>query len=144
MLPDGRFVVSLPGNPYAGLVAVHSLSKRSNFAGCRLGFYAGDPEFFSGYAELGYFLTGESRGVWKAPGTRVIGGAINKRSPLVLRVTGVGEQSVLSGIVRLIDSGVDEPVVRGSLQLAVIVAVACALPGVFLVLRRMAMMWKAG
>jgi aspartate/methionine/tyrosine aminotransferase len=27
-----------------GLVAVHSLSKRSNFAGCRLGFYAGDAE----------------------------------------------------------------------------------------------------
>ncbi|MEZ5266378.1 MAG: aminotransferase class I/II-fold pyridoxal phosphate-dependent enzyme [Acidimicrobiales bacterium] len=29
---------------FKGLVAVHSLSKRSNFAGCRLGFYAGDPE----------------------------------------------------------------------------------------------------
>lgn len=27
-----------------GLVAVHSLSKRSNLAGARLGFYAGDPE----------------------------------------------------------------------------------------------------
>lgn len=27
-----------------GLVAVHSLSKRSNLAGVRLGFYAGDPE----------------------------------------------------------------------------------------------------
>lgn len=26
-----------------GLVAVHSLSKRSNLAGCRVGFYAGDP-----------------------------------------------------------------------------------------------------
>jgi succinyldiaminopimelate transaminase len=29
---------------FRGLVAVHSLSKRSNFAGCRLGYYAGDPE----------------------------------------------------------------------------------------------------
>lgn len=29
---------------FKGLVAVHSLSKRSNFAGCRLGYYAGDPE----------------------------------------------------------------------------------------------------
>ena len=56
----------------------------------------------SGYTDES-LLTGESRGVWKAPGARVIGGAINKRSPLVLRVTGVGEQSVLSGIVRLID-----------------------------------------
>ena len=27
-----------------GVVAVHSLSKRSNFAGARLGFFAGDPE----------------------------------------------------------------------------------------------------
>ncbi len=30
-------------NGVEGLVAVHSLSKRSNFAGGRLGFYAGDP-----------------------------------------------------------------------------------------------------
>lgn len=28
----------------AGLIAVHSLSKRDNFAGARIGFYAGDPE----------------------------------------------------------------------------------------------------
>jgi len=28
----------------AGVVAVHSLSKRSNLAGLRVGFYAGDPE----------------------------------------------------------------------------------------------------
>ena len=27
-----------------GVVAVHSLSKRSNLAGVRVGFYAGDPE----------------------------------------------------------------------------------------------------
>ena len=32
-----------------GVVAVHSLSKRSNFAGCRLGYYAGD-------ADLVYYL----------------------------------------------------------------------------------------
>ena len=29
---------------FQGLVAVHSLSKRSNLAGCRLGYYAGDAE----------------------------------------------------------------------------------------------------
>ncbi len=34
---------------FRGLVAVHSLSKRSNFAGCRLGYYVGD-------AELVYYL----------------------------------------------------------------------------------------
>src|SRR5581483_5505828 len=27
-----------------GVLAVHSLSKRDNFAGARIGFYAGDPE----------------------------------------------------------------------------------------------------
>src|SRR5207244_6235214 len=27
-----------------GLLAVHSLSKRDNFAGARIGFYAGDPD----------------------------------------------------------------------------------------------------
>lgn len=29
---------------HTGVVAVHSLSKRDNFAGARIGFYAGDPE----------------------------------------------------------------------------------------------------
>jgi succinyldiaminopimelate transaminase len=35
-----------------GLVAVHSLSKRSNLAGARAGFYAGDPELVGYLAEL--------------------------------------------------------------------------------------------
>ena len=48
-------------------------------------------------------LTGESRSVWKAPGDRVIGGAVNKQAPLVVRVEAVGEHSVLGGIVRLMD-----------------------------------------
>lgn len=39
----------LPGNSIVesgldGVIAVHSLSKRSNFAGARIGFYTGDPE----------------------------------------------------------------------------------------------------
>ena len=33
-----------PGAGSTGVVAVHSLSKRSNLAGVRVGFYAGDPE----------------------------------------------------------------------------------------------------
>jgi succinyldiaminopimelate transaminase len=36
----------------AGVVAVHSLSKRSNFAGMRLGFYAGDPSLVSYLREV--------------------------------------------------------------------------------------------
>lgn len=35
-----------------GVVAVHSLSKRSNLAGARAGFYAGDPELVTYLAEL--------------------------------------------------------------------------------------------
>ena len=35
-----------------GVVAVHSLSKRSNLAGVRAGFYAGDPELVSYLAEV--------------------------------------------------------------------------------------------
>lgn len=40
---------AIPGNSIVesgldGVVAVHSLSKRSNFAGARIGFYTGDPE----------------------------------------------------------------------------------------------------
>ena len=35
-----------------GVVAVHSLSKRSNFAGGRVGFYAGDPELVSYLREV--------------------------------------------------------------------------------------------
>ena len=32
------------GSGSEGVIAVHSLSKRSNLAGCRVGFFAGDPE----------------------------------------------------------------------------------------------------
>ena len=35
-----------------GVVAVHSLSKRSNFAGGRAGFYAGDPELVHYLSEV--------------------------------------------------------------------------------------------
>lgn len=35
-----------------GVVAVHSLSKRSNLAGARMGFYTGDPDLVSELAEL--------------------------------------------------------------------------------------------
>ncbi len=35
-----------------GVLAVHSLSKRSNLAGCRVGFFAGDPDLVSYLAEV--------------------------------------------------------------------------------------------
>ncbi len=48
-------------------------------------------------------LTGESRPVVKQPGDHVIAGSVNLESPLTLTVTGVGENTVLAGIVRLVD-----------------------------------------
>src|SRR5205085_8049572 len=35
-----------------GVVAVHSLSKRSNLAGLRIGFYAGDPDLVGYLSEV--------------------------------------------------------------------------------------------
>jgi len=48
-------------------------------------------------------LSGESLPVAKAPGDRVVGGCINGNGSFVLRVTAVGADTVLSGIVRLVD-----------------------------------------
>lgn len=48
-----------------GVLAVHSLSKRSNFAGVRAGFYAGDPELVHWFREirkhLGLLVPGPSQ-----------------------------------------------------------------------------------
>ncbi len=48
-----------------GVVAIHSLSKRSNFAGVRAGFYAGDPELVHWFREirkhLGLLVPGPSQ-----------------------------------------------------------------------------------
>lgn len=48
-------------------------------------------------------LTGESRPLPKTPGDHVFAGSINYESPLLIRVTGVGEETVLAGIARLLD-----------------------------------------
>ncbi|MHB1677651.1 MAG: heavy metal translocating P-type ATPase [Sulfuriferula sp.] len=48
-------------------------------------------------------LTGESRAVPKQAGDAVIAGSMNLEGPLTLQVTGVGENTVLAGIVRLVD-----------------------------------------
>lgn len=40
------------GGDHTGLLAVHSLSKRSNLAGYRLGFVSGDPELVAGLTAL--------------------------------------------------------------------------------------------
>ena len=48
-------------------------------------------------------LTGESRPVAKRAGDTVAGGSVNVASPLTVEVTRVGPDSVLAGIVRLMD-----------------------------------------
>ena len=53
-------------------------------------------------------LTGESKPVSKLAGSAVIAGSINLDSPLTLLVTGIGEHTVLAGIVRLLDHALAE------------------------------------
>jgi Cu2+-exporting ATPase len=53
-------------------------------------------------------LTGESHPVAKSPDSPVIGGSINLASPIVMRVERIGADTVLSGIVRLLDRALAE------------------------------------
>lgn len=53
-------------------------------------------------------LTGESRPLSKAEGDAVIAGSINYESPLTIKVSGVGENTVLAGIARLLDRAQSE------------------------------------
>ncbi len=53
-------------------------------------------------------LTGEARPVLKEPGSGVTGGALNIASPLLVRITRVGEDTVLSSILRLVGRGTAE------------------------------------
>lgn len=48
-------------------------------------------------------LTGESLPSGRGPGDVLIGGAVNVESPLLMRVEKVGEETVLSSILRLLD-----------------------------------------
>ena len=49
-------------------------------------------------------VTGEGMPVAKAPGARVIGGAVNGEGPLQVRATAVSTESTLAGIVRLVET----------------------------------------
>ena len=53
-------------------------------------------------------LTGESHPVAKHAGSDIIGGTLNLDSPLVVKVEKVGADTVLSGIVRLLDRALAE------------------------------------
>jgi Cu2+-exporting ATPase len=57
----------------------------------------------SGESEVNESLiTGESRPVRKRPGERVIGGAINGEGSLRVRVSAIGDETALAGIMRLV------------------------------------------
>ncbi|MDR1888056.1 MAG: heavy metal translocating P-type ATPase [Zoogloeaceae bacterium] len=53
-------------------------------------------------------LTGESRPVKKTPGDTVTGGAVNVESPLIVRVSAIGEGTRLSAIIRLMERAATE------------------------------------
>jgi Cu2+-exporting ATPase len=53
-------------------------------------------------------LTGESRPVTKRPGDMLTGGAVNLDGVITMRVTRTGENTVLAGIVRLMDRAQSE------------------------------------
>jgi heavy metal translocating P-type ATPase len=63
-----------------------------------------DGEVVSGESEVDEsLLTGEARPVAKGPGAAVIGGTVNGTGALVVRVTRVGKETVLAGIVRAVE-----------------------------------------
>lgn len=63
----------------------------------------------SGSSEISEALiSGESRGLPRTVGERVIGGAVNLASPLVIRVEKVGAATRLAAIVRLLDRALQE------------------------------------
>ncbi|MPS49534.1 heavy metal translocating P-type ATPase [Methylobacillus sp.] len=65
---------------------------------------AGDGVVIQGQSQVDEaLLTGESRPVAKLPGAYVYAGSVNYESPLQVRVTGLGEQTVIAGIARLLD-----------------------------------------
>ena len=68
-----------------------------------------DGEVVEGVSEADEsLLTGESRTLPKRVGETLIGGAINVSSPLVMRVTQVGQSTVLAGMLRLLDRAQSE------------------------------------
>ncbi len=102
----------LPGYPDTReeelVAAVHLIPGEFVMVGAGESFPA-DGEVAEGRSSVDEsLLTGESHPVAKHAGTGVIGGTINLDSPLVVHVDKVGTDTVLSGIVRLLDRALAE------------------------------------
>jgi Cu2+-exporting ATPase len=99
-----RLEVDAGGREVARPVAVERVRP-----GDRLELRPGDRVPLDGVVEEGAsevdeaLVTGEARPVAKAPGAAVIGGTVNLGGALVVRVTRVGDETVLAGIVRAVE-----------------------------------------
>lgn len=63
-----------------------------------------DGEVIEGESKLDEsMITGESKAVDKKPGDEVIGGTVNKEGSLRVKITATGEETALSGIMKLVD-----------------------------------------
>src|SRR5207249_11877432 len=100
LLPDTAERLTADGTervPREALVVGDRLLIR---AGARI---PADGEVVEGSADLDEsMITGESRPVPKQPGARVVAGTVAQGGSLRIRVTAVGEQTALSGIMRLV------------------------------------------
>lgn len=89
-----------------GVVAVHSLSKRSNLAGLRVGFYAGDPELVGYLSELrkhaGFMVPGPAQAAAVA--------ALDDQDHVVLqRERYLGRLERMASVLRSLDLPVELP-----------------------------------
>ena len=101
LLPDTAEMLMEDGSTHQ--VPISSL-KRDNILLVRPGAsIPADGEVTEGHSSVNEsMLTGESKPVDKSPGVKVVAGTINGDGSLRVRVTAVGEQTALAGIMRLV------------------------------------------
>lgn len=95
-----------------GVVAVHSLSKRSNLAGVRVGFYAGDPDL------VGYLREVRKHAGFMVPGPCQAAGAVALADQTHVEVQrGRYLERLEAGRILLAAAGVDAPLPGGGFYL---------------------------
>jgi heavy metal translocating P-type ATPase len=100
-----------------------------------------DGEVLAGGSEVDESLvTGEARPVPKGPGAAVLGGSVNLHGALVVRVTRVGEETVLAGIVRAVE---EAQAAKPRLQAIADRAVGAFVPAMLLLAAGTFAFWRA-